>query len=104
MLDPTKPIAASALPNEVKQAMACDWGVFVDAYLINAARVGTRYAALAYGDQSGLVSAGMTVVTPPVRQVSTQGPFRLLKATTANDFYVLVTELREEGDADGDAY
>ncbi len=72
--------------------MALDWRVSVDAYLIDAARVGTRYAAIAFCDQSGASSNGMTVATPPVRHVATRGAFKLLQTLDGADNYVLVTE------------
>jgi len=80
------------LPIEVKQAMAQDWGVFVDAYLFNAARIGERFAATVFGDQSGMVSDGMTVATQPVRLVATRKGFKLLRTQDGADHYVVVTE------------
>lgn len=80
------------LPGEVVQAMLHDWGVLVDAYLVNAARVGTRYAATVFCDQSGALLDGMTVATRPVRQVDVRGGFRLLQTVDGRDYYVLVTE------------
>ncbi len=72
--------------------MALDWGVYIDAYLLNAARVGIRYAAIVFCDQSGASSDGMTVATPPVRHVATRGAFKLLQTLDGADNYVLVTE------------
>ncbi|MEX5499160.1 hypothetical protein [Pseudomonas syringae] len=80
------------LPGEVVRAMALDWGVYIDAYLLDAARVGNRYAAIAFCDQSGTSSNGMTVATPPVRHVATRGAFKLLQTLDGADNYVLVTE------------
>ncbi|EFW80290.1 hypothetical protein [Pseudomonas savastanoi] len=80
------------LPAEVVRAMALDWGVYIDAYLLDAARVGNRYAAIAFCDQSGASSNGMTVATPPVRHVATRGAFKLLQTLDGADSYVLVTE------------
>ncbi|KPZ23569.1 hypothetical protein ALP57_03163 [Pseudomonas coronafaciens pv. oryzae] len=72
--------------------MALDWGVYIDAYLLDAARVGNRYAAIAFCDQSGASCDGMTVATPPVRHVATQEAFKLLQTLDGADNYVLVTE------------
>jgi len=82
------------LPSEVKQAMAQDWGVLVDAYLFNAARIGERFAATVFGDHSGMASDGMTVATQPVRLVDTRGAFKLLRTLDGADHYVVVTENR----------
>lgn len=83
---------ARHLPTEVIQAMALDWRAHIDAYLVNAARVGTRYAAIVFCDQSGVLSDGMTVATPPVRHVETLGAFKLLQTLDGTDHYVVVTE------------
>ncbi|PYD13786.1 hypothetical protein DND58_08260 [Pseudomonas syringae pv. pisi] len=48
---------------EVRQAMAHDWGVHVDAYLVRGARVGDRYAATAY-----FVWGGRMCDVPPCEQ------------------------------------
>ncbi|MCD5988496.1 hypothetical protein KDX30_11350 [Pseudomonas sp. CDFA 553] len=85
------------LPSEVMQAMSHDWGVLVDAYLVNAARVGDRFAATVFCDQSGMVSDGMTVATQPVHQIATRGAFKLLQTLDRADHYVLVTEHAEGG-------
>ncbi|WP_154807167.1 hypothetical protein [Pseudomonas syringae] len=37
-------------PASIARASAVEWGVIVDAYLTEAARVGDRYAALVYDD------------------------------------------------------
>lgn len=87
-----------SLPGEVVQAMSHDWGVLVDAYLVNAARVGDRFAATVFCDQSGMVSDGMTVATQPVRQIAIRGAFKLLQTFDRVDHYVLVTE-HDEGAA-----
>lgn len=79
------------MPREVVQAMAQDWGVFVDAYLVDAARVGDRYAAIAYFEQPGSPN-GSTVATPPVREVLTREGFKLLQTIDAHDHYVIVSE------------
>lgn len=88
------------LPSQVAQAMAHDWGVLVDAFLMNAARVGDRYAATVFCDRSGLASDGATVATRSVRQVCAHGGFKLLQTFDGADHYVLVTEqLAGGGDA-----
>jgi hypothetical protein len=94
---PAEPLAAESLPTEVTQAMTCDWGVFVDAYLMDAARVGDRYAARAFCDQSGALTDGMTVVTPKVQQIASRGSYKLLRAWNVDDHYVLVTEFEMRG-------
>lgn len=92
----------SPLPQEVERAMSYDWGVVVDAYLMDAGRVGDRYAATVFSDRSGRAQDGMTVATPAVELVSTQGGFRLLRALAASDHYVIVSELPTPGGDDGD--
>lgn len=89
------------LPTGVVRASAIGWGVTVDGYLVNAARVGDRYAATVYGDLSGTISDGMTVVTPSVRAVEQRGGFTLVRSRSGDDHYVIVTELpeRDAGDA-----
>lgn len=82
--------------------MSFDWGVFVDAYLLNGAQVGERFAATAYFSQPGEISDGMTVATLPVRHVTTQGAFKLLQTLDGADHYVLVSE-HITGDSDGDS-
>ncbi|RMU22181.1 hypothetical protein ALP33_01202 [Pseudomonas amygdali pv. lachrymans] len=89
------------LPREVAQAKAHDWGVFVDAFLMNAARVGDRYAATVFCDQSGIVSDGTTVATRSVRQICGHGDFKLLQTFDGADHYVLVTEHLAGGKSDG---
>ena len=89
------------LPTRVVRASAIGWGVTVDGYLVDAARVGDRYAATVYGDQSGTISDGMTVVTPSVRAVEQRSGFTLVRSRSGDDHYVIVTELleRDAGDA-----
>lgn len=91
------------LPNEVNQAMAYDWGVFVDAYLVDAARVGDCFAATVFGDQSGAAPDGATVATRAVRQVAARGAFTLLQTLDGGDHYVLVTEHKMGGSAHGNS-
>lgn len=86
-----------SLPSEVVQAMRHDWGVLIDAYLVNAARIGDRFAAIVFCDRSGMVSDGTTVATQPVHQIATRGAFKLLQTLDRADHYVLVTEHDEGG-------
>ena len=85
------------LPNEVSQAMAYDWGVFVDAYLVDAARVGDCFAATVFCDQSGVSPNGATVATRALRQVAAQGAFKLLQTLDGGDHYVLESEHKTTG-------
>ncbi|MFJ5298662.1 hypothetical protein ACIQAL_19275 [Pseudomonas sp. NPDC088368] len=88
-----KAVSQAPLPAEVERAMTYDWGVLVDAYLMDAGRVGDRYAATVFCDRSGRASDGTTVATPAVEHLSTQGGFQLLRAVAAFDHYVIVSEL-----------
>lgn len=89
-----RPAAGQApLPAAVESAMSYDWGVLVDAYLMDAGRVGDRYAATVFCDRSGRADDGMTVATPAVEHVATQGGFQLLRAVATSDHYVIVSEL-----------
>ena len=88
------------LPTWVVRASAVDWGVTVDGYLVNAARVGDRYAAIVYGDQSGVIRDGMTVVTPSVRAVEQRSGFTLVRSRSGDDHYVIVTELLDRDTRD----
>ncbi|TVT84285.1 hypothetical protein QU606_19375 [Pseudomonas sp. OVF7] len=83
------------LPPLVVQAAGIDWGVTVDAYLMNAARVGDRITAMVYCDLSGVGSDGMTVVTPKLRMVKQEGGYTLVQSMTGLDHYVIVSELSE---------
>lgn len=80
------------LPVAVILARKIDWGVFVDAFLTDAARVGGRYAAKVYGDRSGRVADGSTIVTPPVTFVCMNGRFKLFRSGCGGDHYVVVSE------------
>lgn len=80
------------VPAEVRQAMLRDWGVYVDAYLTDGARVGNRYAATAYFAEPGPIPNGTTVATHPLRHLATQGAFKLLQTLNQADHYVLVSE------------
>lgn len=90
-----------SLPGEVVQAMSHDWGVLVDAYLVNAARVGNRFAATVFCDRSDRVPDGVTVATNPVRQIAARGAFKLFQTLDGADHYVLVTEHGGGGQLDG---
>ncbi|WP_372242064.1 hypothetical protein [Pseudomonas sp. Fl4BN1] len=81
------------LPLQVVQAAKIDWDVTIDAYLLDAARVGDRLTALVYGDLSRVSSDGMTVVTPEVRAVRQVSGFTLVRSLTGLDHYVIVSEL-----------
>lgn len=83
------------LPSEVIQAQGIAWGVVVDAYLVDAARVGQSYAALVYNDQSHVISNGMTVSTPPLQWVETRAGFKLMRSLSGKDYYVIASELSE---------
>lgn len=83
------------IPSEVIQAQCIDWGVRVDAYLINAARAGQSYAALVYHDQSNVSTNGMTVATPPLEVVDTRAGFKLMRSLSGRDYYVIASELTE---------
>ncbi|WP_313629623.1 hypothetical protein [Pseudomonas sp.] len=82
----------SDLPAAVILASEIDWGVFVDAFLTDAAKVGVRYAAKVFGDRSGRTADGSTVVTPPVTFVCMNGTFKLFRSSCGGDHYVVVSE------------
>ncbi|MNI88206.1 hypothetical protein D3C73_1454800 [compost metagenome] len=79
----------------VRLAMAQthDWGAFIDAYLIDGAAVGGRFAAYVYHDRSGQLENGMTVVTPAVEMIAQFEGMVLLRTMSGNDNYVLVSRL-----------
>ncbi|MBP0941015.1 hypothetical protein V2K16_14395 [Pseudomonas alliivorans] len=79
------------LPQAVLDAQALDWGVLVDAFLVNAARVGEVYAATVFCDRSRTIPDGSTVVTPPVRLLAVREPYRLLQTLDAGDHYVVAS-------------
>lgn len=85
------------VPSEVIKAEGIDWGVMVDAYLIDAARAGQSYAALVYNDRSNVSSNGMTVATPPLELVEERAGFKLMRSLSGTDFYVIASELSEPG-------
>lgn len=80
------------IPADVEKASRINWGVLVDAYLINAARVGSRYAGTLFLDCAGSISNGETVVTPPVRNLTSRGNFYLVQSACGKDHYVIVSE------------
>lgn len=79
------------IPHEVSRAQGIEWDVCIDAYLHNAARVGQRYAAEVYFDQSGSSENGMTVATPPLRCVDVRQGFKLMRSM-AGGHYVIASE------------
>lgn len=83
--------AGEGLPTEVVLAQDIDWAVHIDAYLSNAARVGERYVALVYHDQSGVSENGMTIATPPVRCIDERMGFKLMRSM-GGDHYVITSE------------
>ncbi len=86
-------------PPGVIRATAIEWDVTVDAYLMNAARVGNRYAAVVYRDLSGVILDGMTVFTPQVRPVEVRQGYLLVRSLDGGDHYVIVSEHSgDEGD------
>lgn len=85
--------AEQSTPFEVIQAQAIDWNVPVDAFLVDAARAGTRYAALVYGDRSGVNQDGMTIATPPLAFIEARAGFKLMRSVCGNDHYVITSEL-----------
>ncbi|WP_241151771.1 hypothetical protein [Pseudomonas viridiflava] len=80
------------LTPEVVQAKAIEWGVTVDAYLVDACRVGQRYAAKVFSDLSGVCEDGMTVATPPLELVEAKSGFKLMRSLIGGDHYVIVCE------------
>jgi len=80
------------LPADVEKAARIDWGVPVDGYLTNAARVGSRFTATLFLDCARSISNGETVVTPPVRKLTSRGNFSLVQSTSGRDHYVIVSE------------
>lgn len=81
------------LPLAVVKATQINWGVPIDAYLVDAARVGDRLTGLVYCDMSCVSSDGMTVITPEIRDVRQVDGFTLVRSLTGRDHYVIVSEL-----------
>lgn len=88
------------VPVEVIRAQSMDWGLAIDAYLYDAARVGDRYAAVVYGDKSGASLDGMTVGTPPLELVNTQSGFKLMRTPGGEHHFLIVREFGAEGHGD----
>ncbi|ARD13741.1 hypothetical protein [Pseudomonas savastanoi] len=84
------------IPPQVAAARLIDWGVSIDAFLVNAARVSTRFAASVYLDRSGALANGMTIATPPVYQIMTIQGFELVRSVCGSDNYVIVSRLRPQ--------
>lgn len=82
-------------PAAIARAGAVKWGVIVDAYLTDAARVGDRYAAVVYRDLSGVIPDGMTIFTPPVLPVVERDGYLLVRSLDEGDHYVIVSTLSE---------
>lgn len=82
---------ASDLPPEVEAASSVDWGVMIDAFLMHAAQVGSRFTGSVYCDRSGISSDGMTVITPRVIRLSQKHGMTLLRSISGTDHYVIVT-------------
>lgn len=80
---------AGSVPLSVVAASSEQWGVTIDAYLVDAVRVGNRFAATAYFDLSGCIDDGSTVATPPVRAVELREGFVLLQTLCGSDYYVI---------------
>lgn len=80
---------AVSIPSAVLAASNEQWGVLIDAYLVDAAPVGNRFAAVAYLDHSGLIDDGSTIATPPVRAIERRQAFVLLQTLSGGDHYVI---------------
>lgn len=79
------------IPDEIIRAQGVQWGLCIDAYLLNAARAGQRYAAEVYFDLSGISENGMTVATPPLQCVEIRHGFKLMRSASG-DHYVFASE------------
>lgn len=86
-------VNAVAIPSDVLTAQRIQWGVFVDAYLTQAARVGARYAASVFLDRAGLIPNGTTIATPEVETVGEKQGFVLLRSLCGSDHYVIANWL-----------
>ncbi len=89
---------APPIPLKVLTAKRIKWGVIIDAYLTDVAKVGMRYSAMAFSDRSGVIQDGEIVATPPAKSVSEQQGFVLLQSLCGRDYYVVVNWL-EPGEA-----
>lgn len=81
----------SDVPPEIEVARRTEWGVMIDAFLMHAAQVGSRFTGSVYCDRSGIASDGMTVITPGVVHVSQMNGMTLLRSISGADHYVVVT-------------
>lgn len=81
----------SHVPPEVEAAKAIAWGVLIDAFLMHAAQVGSRFTGSVYCDRSGAALDGMTVITPHVVRLSQKHGMTLLRSISGADHYVIVT-------------
>ncbi|HDS1817320.1 TPA: hypothetical protein QEM96_001962 [Pseudomonas putida] len=86
------------VPLKVLAAKRIKWGVIIDAYLTDVAKVGMRYSAMVFSDRSGFIQDGETVATPPAKAVDEQQGFVLLQSLCGRDYYVVVNWL-EAGEA-----
>lgn len=84
------------IPLQVIAAKRIKWGVVIDAYLTDVARVGARYSAMAFSDRAGLIEDGETVATPPAKTVAEQHGFVLLQSLSGHDHYVVVNWLEAD--------
>jgi len=80
------------LPPEVVQARSLEWGVIVDAYLFDAARIGQRYAATVFCDLSGVSENGVTVATPPLVLLKAVAGYKLMRSVSGADHFVIASE------------
>lgn len=87
---------ATPIPLQVVAAKRIKWGVVIDAYLTDVARVGARYSAMAFSDRAGLIGDGETVATPPAKAVAEQQGFVLLRSISGRDHYVVVNWLEAD--------
>ncbi|SDG12949.1 hypothetical protein [Phytopseudomonas seleniipraecipitans] len=81
-----------AIPANVERASRIDWGVPIDAYLTEAARVGDRVTATLFLDFAGVIGNGETVVTPPLRKITSRGDLQLVQSACGHDHYIIVSE------------
>jgi hypothetical protein len=79
------------IPQEVVLASSFEWEVLVDAFLVNAAKVGNRYTGSVFSDRSGQAADGMTVITPPVLRVAQRDGMTLVRTLCGGDYYVIAS-------------
>lgn len=92
-IDESEMQLSSLVSAKLVVAQAHDWGALVDAYLVDAAEVGDRFVAYVYGDLSGGLADGMTIVTPPSEIIAELKGMALLRTVSGNDHYVMVSRL-----------